>query len=402
MAYYPDGGYTLMVGGVGSLGFLISPAETWTFDGSWTKQTLSGCSTTTQPSPRMDPAMAYDPASNRVLLFGGRGSSATPLNDTWAWDGCWHQLHANGETGAPTARYGAAITYNGTAGHAEVLLFGGITASGYTNDTLAWDDTASAGVGNWVTRASGGSSVIPSPRGAMRMAYDDALGESVLFGGTNGGSHALGDTYVWDGTSWHQLTGLPFYKDLPGVPDPARDWYGMAYDPVEQLVVLFGGTDDATSNATVWNDEWVFDGEGWTNYDDIALPSARMAIQIAFDPDPTREWMLTFGGVSAGARNNETWRASYTRVTVTDQILGEHPTSVYAAGEPVVFQVTVGNPNPEPEPLRVADRAQLHHHIAARFHHDGELGASRSRALDGRGSEQPGEDAPRCRGPDRL
>ena len=41
----------------------------------------------------------------------------------------------------------------------------------------------------------------PSPRGYLRMAYDAASNEVVLFGGYNGSVY-FGDTWTWDGTDW--------------------------------------------------------------------------------------------------------------------------------------------------------------------------------------------------------
>jgi hypothetical protein len=35
------------------------------------------------------------------------------------------------------------------------------------------------------------------------MAYDDAAGKIVLFGGVDG-IHSYGDTWTWDGSTWHK------------------------------------------------------------------------------------------------------------------------------------------------------------------------------------------------------
>ena len=45
----------------------------------------------TSPSPRAVSAMAYDPVSKKVVMFGGFNDT-TYLNDTWTWDGTtWTQ-----------------------------------------------------------------------------------------------------------------------------------------------------------------------------------------------------------------------------------------------------------------------------------------------------------------------
>jgi hypothetical protein len=42
--------------------------------------------------------MAYDPASGKVLLFGGQDAANVRLNDTWSWTG------PTGRSSSPRAR----------------------------------------------------------------------------------------------------------------------------------------------------------------------------------------------------------------------------------------------------------------------------------------------------------
>jgi hypothetical protein len=63
------------------------------------------------------------------------------------------------------------------------------------------------------------------------MAYDAAHGNVVNFGGSVGGSRG-GDTWIWDGTNWTQLSPL----NSP----PARASHSMADDEAHGQVVLFG------------------------------------------------------------------------------------------------------------------------------------------------------------------
>jgi hypothetical protein len=69
-------------------------SDTWTGNGSgWTKQAPKLSPTTRISIPGMD-SLAWDPASNRLVLFGGQASfDGADLDDTWAWDGrSWTQL----------------------------------------------------------------------------------------------------------------------------------------------------------------------------------------------------------------------------------------------------------------------------------------------------------------------
>src|SRR2546427_652082 len=93
---------------------------------------------TDRPEPRMGPAMAYDAARGRVVLFGGSGASG-PLGDTWEWDGTsWSQVPSSG----PSVRSGHAMAYDTVRGH--VVLFGGTLGhSGvYFGDTWQWNGTS--------------------------------------------------------------------------------------------------------------------------------------------------------------------------------------------------------------------------------------------------------------------
>src|ERR1700733_10225066 len=74
-------------------------------------------------------SMAYDPATATVLLFGGISGDRAPasamlpvtaLGDTWSWDGTpWTKLSP---ATSPTARYGASMAYDPAT--EAMLLFG--------------------------------------------------------------------------------------------------------------------------------------------------------------------------------------------------------------------------------------------------------------------------------------
>jgi hypothetical protein len=118
--------------------------STWTWDGtSWTEAP-------TLPSPRWQPALAYDSARHRVVLYGGERCSWSPPGypvDTWEWDGtAWQQVATAGGPGA--RRYGTGIAYDRARG--RIVLFGG--SSNASNETTwTWDgptyrcDTSIAG-----------------------------------------------------------------------------------------------------------------------------------------------------------------------------------------------------------------------------------------------------------------
>jgi hypothetical protein len=158
---------------------------TWLFDGlAWRPVAFGG------PGVRSAPAMAYDSSHGLVVLFGGsRGGS--PLSDTWVYDGtAWTNPET---TGAPPARSGAAMVFDGLLG--KVVMFGGQGASATLNDTWQYD----AGTATWTQVSTAAS---PSARAGAAMTYDAAHAKVVLFGGGSG----LADTWTYNGTTWTQVT----------------------------------------------------------------------------------------------------------------------------------------------------------------------------------------------------
>jgi hypothetical protein len=139
--------------------------------------------------------MAYDPATRRVVLFGGDASlkGGSLLSDTWVWaDGAWSELDFSS---APHSRADATIEYHPAAG--GVVLFGGATrGGGYPRDT-------------WVLRGERWrrlrTSVTPPGRVAHDMAYEPLRDVIVLYGGF-AGDRTLTDVWEFDGRDWREVT----------------------------------------------------------------------------------------------------------------------------------------------------------------------------------------------------
>ena len=65
------------------------------------------------------------------------------------------------------------------------------------------------------------------------LAYDDFIGQVVLFGGYNIPGQGLDDTWTWDGTAWLQRQMSTH---------PSGRWgSSMAFDPHNHGLLLFGG-----------------------------------------------------------------------------------------------------------------------------------------------------------------
>ena len=258
MAWDPLDQQVLLFGGFGSNGSAVG--DTWAFaNGGWTElYTVGSCASSACPSPRAGAALAWDGADREMLLFGGtRGGAAGYLRDTWAFSsGSWSLLIASSSctsTTCPSARANASIVWDDVG--QRVLLFGGIGTS-YDNDTWAFSQ------GSWSEILSNSqcmSRPCPSPReGAGTATGPLPSGGLVVFGGTTA-SGATNDTWRFSGSSWTVLWSASQCLSAP-CPSP-RSGPAMALDPNTGAVALFGGVSGTRS----LSDTWVLNGGNWSS-----------------------------------------------------------------------------------------------------------------------------------------
>src|SRR5262249_50780442 len=146
----------------------------------------------------------------------------------------------------------------------------------------------------------------PSPRTSPAFAFDSLRGQSVLFGG-NSGTVVLGETWVWDGSTWKQKT--------PAVAPSARFRSAMAFDPSRGRAVLFGGSDSILLTGTA--DTWEWDGATWTQRTPAHKPSARSGTVMWYDPSSNR--VMLFGGSNNSITYNDLWSrdgSDWTQISV--------------------------------------------------------------------------------------
>lgn len=249
------------------------------------------------PRPRTFPAMAYDPARDEVVLFGGSpvlfGDEArppAPLADTWILrNDAWRRVPGNG----PGPRAEAAVAHDPRRG--RTVLFGGRIRSpnGITRlgDTWEWDGR------RWVRPSTGG----PSPRSGAALAWHPELRAVVLFGGSGG---PLGDTWSWDGTAWTRL---------PVPPAPGRFNTVMAWDPSVRRLVRFGGWDGKSRTS----DTWELHEHGWVGMQGEG-PSPRNHAVLVSAVD--RGSLLLFGGHDGELVFGDLWERRDGRWTRLDSI----------------------------------------------------------------------------------
>jgi len=193
-------------------------------------------------------ATAYDPASKKVVIFGGYDASGLQLGDTWTFDGTtWAQVNT---TTAPGPRAAAAMAYDSRT-H-KIVLFGGFVGFTFLNDTWLWDGATST----WTQAAP---NTVPKAATNPILFTDPANGHADMFGGYQGQFFSR-STYQWTGTDWRLLN--PSNSPYP------RSGAVTVLDPIHKNVVLFGGLSDNW----VMQNTWTWDGNDWTLLSPPAMP----------------------------------------------------------------------------------------------------------------------------------
>jgi hypothetical protein len=237
------------------------------------------------PVERDQPGMAFDKVRNEIVLFGGNNSDAPQKrNDTWTWNGTkWTEKNPATK---PSKRLLVAMAFDEARG--KILLFGGFDNAdpngGTLGDTWIWN-------GNTWTQQT--PSISPPPRYGAGMVYDAVTQTVLLFGGYGTGGE-INDTWSWNGTTWTQLH--------PAASPPARTYPAMSSDPARNRIVLFGGYNFFSGGAL--NDTWTWNGTTWTQQLPVTSPPARSFTGIA--PDANGNVVL-FGGSILIQNYGDTW-----------------------------------------------------------------------------------------------
>lgn len=127
------------------------------------------------------------------------------------------------------------------------------------------------------------------------LAYDPVRNVIVRFGGADKNLVIRDETWEFDGTTWTRRTDV-------GAP-PGRIRAVMAYDTDREVMVLFGGYDN---DDRVRNDTWEYDGVSWQERTFSTNPPARYDATMSYD-ESRRRMVLAFGRSSTIPAMNDTW-----------------------------------------------------------------------------------------------
>ncbi|MCA8975849.1 MAG: hypothetical protein KDC98_14095 [Planctomycetes bacterium] len=279
------------------------------FDGtSWTMLTQ-----TNRPPPRGFHYGAYDETRDVMVIHGGSADGFTnrPVySDTWEWDGLnWSQRL---EDRAPARRTDTNMAYDDARG--EIVLFGGHIGP----------DSIPPSSDTWVRSGRIWNELNPGTfvrgRGGHAMAFDSNRDVVVMFGGCEvpsgsgcgccDSSYVGNGTYEWDGSNWNQRS--------PATAPLHRAFAGMTFDPVRNVTVLFGGASNYfMPGHTILGDTWEWNGTNWTQRSTPTAPPARLAPGFAYMPGQNQA--ILFGGRStsgSGLRDTWAWNGnSWTQLT---------------------------------------------------------------------------------------
>jgi len=228
--------------------------ETWIFEPGqgWTNLDID------MPSARSRYGAAYDPTSERALIFGGRyrvegGSGAYDIfNELWSFDFAsrtWEMIDAG--TG-PSARTYPSVIWDDQ--EQALYVFGGMTNADpmviETNQEL-WRFKD----GSWEELSMGGDQ--PSPRTFLSETWDSQRRRLVLFAGQVGNywDLAYNETYALD------IDSLEWTRLNDGSEAPSTRMHPhLTYDTARDRYLMFGGHTDIGDG----NDLWEMDPDSGT------------------------------------------------------------------------------------------------------------------------------------------
>jgi hypothetical protein len=248
--------------------------DTWSYsNGSWKQLKLS-----VHPPGLISGGIAYDPLDDTAVLFGGGNSGGTCTSATWTFSAStWKEAK---ESTSPPARYVGGMAFSPL--NKGILMFGGqecnAVAPSPVNDTWLWTPSG------WRHLHPAHS---PPAVGVDGMAADPATNQVVLLTAMNtvsGSKVGAGETWVWNGKTWLRSSSAP---------TPADRWgSAMAYDPALREVVVFGGSDRGLTSSGNLNDAWGWTGSSWKRLTEAAPPPAEVFAGMAYDPSAARLLLL--------------------------------------------------------------------------------------------------------------
>ncbi|MDE3100296.1 MAG: immunoglobulin domain-containing protein [Verrucomicrobiota bacterium] len=281
---------------------------------AWTQLSPAG----TTPPGRDAFSSLYSQAANRMIVFGGQlnyQSVPTLGNDVWVLTNAfaasgapgWMQLSPAGT--APSPRSWNSAVYD--SANNRMIIFGGDPNVGncYLDLNDVWVLTnadGTTGTPGWLQlNPTGGP---PSARAHHSAVYDSANNRMIVYGGNNECDPINND--VWVLSNANGLGGAPAWTKLSASGGPARSSFIAGYDPVNNLMIVFGGAGPNGITNDVWTLSYA-NGLGgapaWTQEAVAGDTPVRDSAAGVYDPDSNT--LLVFAGNTL-VETNDVWQLS--------------------------------------------------------------------------------------------
>ena len=261
------------------------------------------------PEVRSEARMITDTLNNRIILFGGnnRGLWGKCFNDVWSFDlvtGAWKIIDLAEPLPAP--RHDASVVYDALG--KRMILFGGwngITWSFY-NDVWSLDLTP--GSEQWTQLTPSGTP--PSIRAATNAVIDPVNNRMILFGGSDGSS-GYNDTWSLE------LNTLTWYElKTPGISPSKRFAHATIYDPIGHKMIIFAGDNYYQPMMNdVWSLDLTYGKERWRELTPSgSLPDTRAQHFYALN-DASRDIVIGFGYNLSSGYHSDMWALNLNSLT---------------------------------------------------------------------------------------
>ncbi|MHC5039417.1 MAG: Kelch repeat-containing protein, partial [Planctomycetota bacterium] len=254
--------------------------------------------------PRWKHAMAYDPGTKKILLFGGQNITSPYMGDTYSADvTAAFSWQSEGILNPPAARRGHVMVTDPRG--RRILMWGGESQmTTFRNDL--WELKYDGNTGGFVWNPQ----TLPSPNGRHSAAacYDSLNHWMVIYGGR--GLGGLNDEL--DILDLKSMTWNPLGPQTIGGPGNLAEACAV-YDPEGGVMVLFGGD----GGATLSNSAWVLDLKSvnlaapgvqpWTQVSTpVTRPTRRKGCGGYWDA-PNHRAVFFGGELGAGGVDREVW-----------------------------------------------------------------------------------------------
>jgi len=210
----------------------------------------------------------WDSQRNVLVSFGGN-ITGVPVTSMREWDGSSWNLLAPSPQPAPRGR--PSLAFDEARG--ETVMFGGTPIA--SPETWTWDGTT------WTQKTPANQ---PTVRFGAAAAYDRQRQVVVLFGGFVPSGQDSNEVFEWDGTDWTQVT-------VAGTSPTPRGAHRMVWDASRGACVVVGGFSTPQNNTL--DDVWSWDGTSWSQL--ASLPGTMCDQAMCYDP--TRQRILVNSGL---------------------------------------------------------------------------------------------------------